>query len=144
VRGVSGTSEVSKLPTQNDTSETVAWQSNSVSELTRSEKDFISGHWSEVTHCRVPPEIAWKWGECGILHLLKQRWAFGGIVTRAPDGDRWLTTETLSWHVIERPANDVPVGVDVLGQRLLLVHSGRWGKFQSIVEDTIETGGADS
>lgn len=134
-------SVVSKLPTQDITSETVAWQSNSVSEFTRSEKDFISAHWSEETRYRVPSGIAWKWDEYRVSHRLKQRWKCDGLITRAPVGGRWMTTETLWRHVIEREADDEAVSVDVRGQQVLFVHSGRSGKFQTVVEDTIETGG---
>jgi hypothetical protein len=53
-----------------------------------------------------------------------------------------MTTEQLWRHIIERAADDEAVGVDVRGQQVLFVHSGRSGNFQTLVENTIETGGA--
>lgn len=100
--------------TLNDT-----WQSNRASDLSRSEAALISAHWSEVTAHLVPPGIAWQWGECAISHKVKCNWEDDRLIRRAPDGRRWVTTEALWCHVIDRAADDEVVGVDARGQQVL-------------------------
>jgi len=100
--------------------EAVTWQSNSTSDLTRSEAALISAHWGEITQYLVPPGVAWRWGECEIQHRVKCNWKDDGLIRRTPDGERWMTTEALWCHVIENAGDDERVGVEASGQQLLL------------------------
>lgn len=96
----------------------MTWQSNS-SDLTRSERALIAAHWSEVTRYLSPPGIAWQWGECRVSHKVKCNWKHSALIKRAPDGERWMTTETLWCHVIARADDDEVVGARAQGQQVL-------------------------
>lgn len=119
-----------------DSTTTATWQSDSASDLSRSERGLISSHWSEVTAHLVPPGVAWRWGECQVSHRLKYNWKEAGLITRAPDGWRWMTTETLWLHVIEKAGNDEPVGVEVHGQEVLPVDADRSPESRVLVDST--------
>lgn len=63
----------------------------------------------------------WRWGECGISHKVKYRWKDSGLINRAPDGERWQTSEALWCHVISKVADDEVVGAEATGQELLSI-----------------------
>lgn len=90
-------------------------------DLSRRTRALISAHWSEITRSLAPPTIAWKWGESTVPHKVKYRWKDAGLIYRAPDGERWMTTMSLWCHIIECADDDEPVGVDAVGQQLLPV-----------------------
>lgn len=98
-------------------STTAKW--DSAGELTRSESALISSHWGEIVRYLAPPTAMWRWGECRISHRVKYRWKNAGLIERAPDRQRWQTTETLWVAVIERAADDESVGEEATGQELL-------------------------
>ncbi|WP_128476537.1 hypothetical protein [Halorussus pelagicus] len=54
---------------------------------------------------------------------MKCNWEEDGLIRRAPDGGKWLTTEALWLHVIKRAGDDEVVGARAQGQQVLDVPS---------------------
>ena len=128
---------VIKLANQDISSNPVTWQSNS-NDLARLASDIISSHWDEVTRHIVPPGIAWHWDECQVSHRVKRNWKVAGLIHRAPDGERWVTSEALWLHVIGRAGDDEPVGTEAHGQEMLPVtdEAEKWAKELANTETT--------
>jgi hypothetical protein len=98
-------------------STTTTWTTEA--ELTRSESALISSHWGKIVRYLAPPGVAWRWGENAIPHKVKYNWKCANLIERAPDGQRWQTTETLWCHIIERAGDEETVGEEAQGQEML-------------------------
>lgn len=94
------------------------WQAGTNS-LTRSQSELIAAHWTDVVENLAPPGIAWCWDEIDVPYKVKYNWKCDGLIRRAPDGSRWITTMRLWCHVIDQAGPDEPVGAGAKGQQLL-------------------------
>lgn len=97
----------------------MTWQSDRARTFKKRTEGKLAAHWDEITHHLAPPTIAWRWGESGLPTAMKHYLKDKGLIRRAPDGQRWMTSMDLWCYVIEKAGDDEAVGVEATGQQTL-------------------------